>query len=433
MNTSLVALIVAVEIALLLFVACIVLFRQNRSLKQLVDTLKSRAQSLMQELKSARKAPAQSAPLPPPVAIETAEAPASRTYLDYVNEQLSLTLDYHASLNSNQDIALDLDPASPLPFRAAALRHAVLLAESEAVDPSSLEPDWRSLRNRYDQLFRFNEEYAINEGEEEPADTPELSTLRTELDNALKRMSNLEKYKTLYFKLEEQWEASKQEVQTRYADLSNMAARIDDGGEIEKALTAYHASYGTMTQILQEGIDQVNKPAVTSGEIGENDNLQEVRRLRAVAADQHRIIEGLQKRLRDANSTEERAKVVESLQDELQKQMRFVQESETCIQLLEDELNLANAELDNLRSKSARFTQVKADMIDLRKQFDSLEIKHHSTITENRKLQKRLQEASRNAKSGSDQEAIKLRKELAEMQARYNELEERFLDLKLQQ
>ena len=70
----------------------------------------------------------------------------------------------------------------------------------------------------------------------------------------------------------------------------------------------------------------------------------------------------------------------------------------------------------------------------MRKYGDELELKYHSALSENRMLQKQLKELVANSGSSvNDEEASRLKKELSGLIERYNELEERYLDLKMQQ
>jgi predicted nucleic acid-binding Zn-ribbon protein len=61
-----------------------------------------------------------------------------------------------------------------------------------------------------------------------------------------------------------------------------------------------------------------------------------------------------------------------------------------------------------------------------------MELKYHTAVSENRKLQKKLKENKSSLAPANSAEVTKLQNELNEMSKRYNELEEKFLDLKLQ-
>lgn len=431
MNSSNMMLIVAAEIALLLLVICIFLVVQNRSLRQLIAQMKEKAQGLIKELKQA-KLDTQHLQQESSAQVEDNSHPQS-SYLDFIEEQIELTRNHHSNLNSSQDIVLDIAPEAPLVHRTPALRHAMLLAEKNAIGliQNNESPDWEELGKRYETIFNFYEDFSEEAGDN---NSGEAEAIKAELENAQKRVANLEKFKKLYFELEEKWEDSKKEAESHFEHLTSMTENLENGEAVHSALQKYHQSYNDFADILETGIDTPDILATNtkSNALGV---AAEVKQLRAVAADQHRIIEGLQKQLMSASTDDERHNAVAGLQSELQKQMRFAKESETCIQLLEDELNSAHVEIDAMRSKLSKLPEIKSDYIDLRRQYDELEMKYHAGITENRKLQKKLQSSNNSQASdaASAAEAARLRMELAEVAAKYNDLEEKFLDLKLQQ
>ncbi|WP_096087611.1 hypothetical protein [Agaribacterium haliotis] len=390
---------------------------QNRSLRKLVKQLRSKAQDLLQDLKVAKT--------------QNTKSPSKeKNYHDYIEQQLQSTRKHHRSLDPSQDIALDLSLDSPLPRRAAALRNAVLLAEKEALDTSGDSTSWPALRERYQQIFSFYEDY----GEpllEKDVDPQELEQLNAQLENARKRISNLEKFKQLYFNLEEQWKNSKDKAQDQFNNLSNMAQQLGAGEEFEAALGDYHQSYSNITQLIERGVDTRSIDEISADDGAAR---REIEKLRSVAADQHRIIENLQAQLRNAATDEERHSIINTLQDELAKQSRFVQESETCIQLLEDELSTAHHELDQLKSKVNSLPAIKTELIEMRSRHDEMEIKLQASLNQNRQLKNRLKQSGSASSSPVDaEENARLHKAITEWESRYNELEEKFLDLKLQQ
>lgn len=436
MNSSNLLLIVFAELAALLLVVSIFLGVQNHSLRRLVAQLKDKAQGILGELKQAKlEAKAAQKALTEQAAVDDTPPP---NYLELLEEQIELTRTHHSSLNSGQDIVLDIAPESPLVHRTPALRHAMLLAEKNALAQiqNGEAPDWDELAKRYETIFNFYEDFQGAENTPEAgADSAELEAVQTELENAKKRVSNLEKFKQLYFDLEEKWQNSKAEAQTHFENLTSITSNLENGEEVQNALQDYHQSYNDFSTMLEQGIEAGTTVADAENKSDALDAALEIKKLRAVASDQHKIIEGLQKQLMSAKTEDERHNVVVDLQGELQKQMRFVQESETCIQLLEDELNTAHSDIEVLKAKVNQLPEVKADYIDLRRQYDEMETKYHLHISENRKLQKKLQAASSSStdNSASAAEAARLRKELAEASSKYNELEEKYLDLKMNQ
>lgn len=426
-----IAVIAAAEVAAVLLIFCIILFIQNRSLRRLVKKLQSRMTELVDDLKVAKRSPTAAAPEDD----EQSPQALCKSFLDHVNDQIEATREHHTSLGPDRDIVLDLAPDTDLPRRSAALRYAMLLAEKEAlmsvIEYEDEDFNWTLIRGKYQQIFDFYEDYTPEA--EQVSDSAELEALSQELTNAKKRINNLEKFKALYFDLEEQWEQSKQKAQEHYDDLSEMASKVEgeDKDKFESTLESYHASYGNVDQIIREGVGDPDT-IVETVKITDEETAGELRHLRIVAADQHKIITELQERLKEASTDEERNEIVEGLKDELDKQKRFMQESETCIQLMEDELNNVHKELDQLKGRLKTLPSIKTQMQDLRKQKDEYELKVYSLTSENRKLNKRLKEEKGNVMV-DDGEVSKLKKEVQDLETRYANLEEKYLDLKLKQ
>lgn len=412
------ALIAAAEVAAVLLVFCVILIFQNRSLRGLVKKLQSRMEQLVEDLKAARSDKNQE------------QRGNLKSFAEQINDQLELTKDHHKDLKSEQDIVLDLAPDIELPKRAAALRYAILLAEKECVAASEQdEPNWELLRSKYEQIFDFYSDYT--ESADEGGSREELDALSQELSNAKKRINNLEKFKALYFDLEEQWEASKEEAQTHYNNLSEMSAKIENGQEFESALESYHASYNDVNNLIERGIGDPEVITKTV-EVVDKETAGELRHLRMVASDQHKLITELQSKLRGASTDVERNQIMEGLQDELQRQQRFIQESETCIQLMEDELNNTNRELDQLKSRLKALPSIKTQLKEIKTQKDEYELKVYALTSENRKLTKKLKEEKESSPIDTGDTAS-MKKELIELETRYASLEEKYLDLKLQQ
>lgn len=356
----------------------------------------------------------------------------THSYLDQINEQIQKTKTQHANLESDRDIILDLAPDSEPPRRTAALRYAMLIAEKEALtNTESCEPKWELLKFKYEQIFSFYEDY--NEEPENNINQEELDTLTEELTNAKKRISNLEKFKALYFDLEEKWAESKADAQIHYENLTQMASKIentDDSEAFEGALMNYHSAYSDVNQMIESGIESSN--IVEGGKLNDATS-GELKHLRNVAVDQHRIISELQNKLKlaSAGDNEVTANLIDNLKTELNKQQRFIQESETCIQLMEDELRSANKETEQLRSRLKTLPAIKTQLKEVGNQKDEFELKTYALTSENRRLLKKLKD-EKSAAPVDDGRSTKLKRELLDLEARYAALEEKYLDLKIQ-
>src|SRR5690606_3632484 len=110
------------------------------------------------------------------------------------------------------------------------------------------------------------------------------------------------------------------------------------------------------------------------------------------AADQHKLITELQAKLKNAQTDEARNEIIESLKDELNKQARFVQESETFIQFMEEELRSSNKQISQLKDRLKTLPSLKTQLQEAKEQRDAYELKMYSLTSENRKLTKRLKD-----------------------------------------
>lgn len=398
-------------IAVLLFIIAI-LFMKNKKLQRLMNKLQTKMGAMKEKLKSAKK-PAEAIPEP---------TQPQESYRDKLTQQLGITKEHHYDLGSRQDISLDLDPDSPLTRRTAALRHAFLIAEKEASSDATDEINWDLLATRYQQLLSYNEDYASTDDNDTSQEQLE------QLEQAQKRIKNLERFKDMYFELEEKWSKCKNEADNHYTELKTIAANSDQQDNFNKVLDTYQATYQDIDSLIENGVSTVDEALVAST-TGDTQS-HELSRLRSVAADQHLIITDLQSQLSNASNAEEQLQIMGTMQEELQKQTRFLQESETCIQLMDNELTTANRELEQLRSKLKDIPQLKAALKELKDTSGSHQQITDSLKQENRRLAKKLKLALEAPKE-DNQDTRQLRKELSALQANYNDLEERFLDLKL--
>lgn len=408
--TNFILILVAEALAVSVFVAAVLLLK-NRKLRRLIAKLQVLIEEMRGQLKKAKQPAAPNQPV--------------ETYNDKLNQQIELTKDHHHSLGTRQDIALDLDPDAPLPRRTAALRHAFLIAEKEA---SAYQDgiDWDFLASRYRQILSFHEDYntPVN-----PEQNQEILQLKEELTQAKKRINNLERFKAMYLELEERWDRCKDQATEHYIELKNIAEQSGQKENFENLLDSYHASYNEIGALIEQGFNETIASAMADNP---EDHLKEIRRLRGVAADQHKIITELQSKLQTTSNNEEKEQIVGHLQTELQKQARFLQESETCIKLMEDELANAKQEMKQLLERLGQLPQLKSELKTLQSAASTHEQVVDSLKQENRRLAKKLK-LTQEAPPEDNQEARALRKELTNLQAKYNDLEEKFLNLKLKE
>jgi DNA repair exonuclease SbcCD ATPase subunit len=389
-----------------LAIAAVLLF-QNRKMRSLINKLQTRMHELVEDIKKAREEPAKKAPA------------REDSYLHYINQHLEQTKKHHFSFRGGQDIMLDLDPEVPLPRRTAALRHAILIAEKESHSQILNKTNWDLLAARYQQLLDYNKAY------DSPAagNSGDLEQLREELETSRKRISNLEKFKTLYFDLEKSWRESKGKANEYYTEMSDLITQGRAPEELAPILQNYHTVYSGFNDQLEAGVD------VAPIKYDEQSH-KEIIRLRNVTVDQHRTINDLQEKLSRASTDDQRANIIKDLQGELQKQARYMQESETCIKLMEDELRNANKEVEQLRARAAQVGQFRTRIKELQSAEEANQHIIQSLKQDNRRLNQKLKTISEAAPEDNN-ETRALRRELTSVKAKFAELEERYLDLKL--
>lgn len=349
----------------------------------------------------------------------------TKPYKQFIYEQLELTQDRFNLLAPRSDIA-GIQPSDvPLNQRIVALRYAFLRAEelgTTAVQGS--EGYWDIFQQTLEPLLQT------------ASSATELVN-NDELETYKKRTENLEKFKKLFFDLEKRWNEAQANAQQYYNELSAMADGITDREHYEYLLGQYNDSYQNMNQYINS-----TNNAIT-GQPTENKTIniirqdpraaEEIMKLRNVAADQYRVISNLQRKLEEAVTAEEKDLVIKELEQQLQRQIRFVQESDTCVQLLEEELSKANEKIamqediidnehhlekENLRIKETlhNFTRESKDLLE--------------NIEELEKENDQLKNTSANQETDKGESSAQIHSELTELRKEYAELEAKYLELK---
>jgi hypothetical protein len=413
--------VVAAEINIVLLVCAVIFFIHSRKLKSLVR----RQQDKLLELLKAQKTPQpEAAPIAP-----------AQSYKNYLNNELDATSERFNKDSPGHDIALELSTDSPILQRILALRYAFLRAEELGTTEDIGTPEYWSVFQQALTPLLAPPQVAGNSNAE----------LEAELETAKKRIENLEKFKHLFFDMEKQWGVAQNNAQNYYEQLLAMSEGVADRPAFNKALENYHGVYDSIqhniTQVIQNQ-DSFGQNKIINITRQNPHAAEEIVKLRNVAADQHRIINDLQRKLSDASTTEEKEVVIQELQQQLQRQIRFVHESETCIQLLEDELAKAHEEislreqtLDATQLLSEENKQIKSTLHNFTLESKDLLNSINDLEEENVSLKQNMNQTNtiitENASKDAFADVKKIHAELVDMKKQYAELEERYLDLKL--
>lgn len=355
------------------------------------------------------------------------DAPAApaKPYKQFIYEQLEFTQDRFNLLAPRSDIAGIQPNDVPLNQRIVALRYAFLRAEelgTTAVQGS--EGYWDIFQQTLEPLLQVAQ------------DIPDNSE---ELDIYKKRVENLEKFKKLFFDLEKRWDEAQANAQVHYNELYAMADGMAEKERYEYLLSQYSDSYNDINQHIYSA------SAAISGQPIENKTIniirqdpraaEEIMKLRNVAADQYRVINNLQRKLEEAVTAEEKDQLIKELDQQLQRQIRFVQESDTCVQLLEEELTRANEKLQQQEGAIEHEHLLEEENQRIKETLHSFTRESKDLLENIEELEKengQLKSASHTQNNTSGQEdAEQLHSEIIGLRKQYAELEEKYLALKL--
>lgn len=408
---------VAIEIYLALLIAAVILIFYVLKQKKLIRRQQEKLRELIETIKTT----------------DWPAASAGKTYKQLIYEQLDFTQDRFALIAPRSDISEEQPSNLPINQRIVALRYAFLRAEElGTTEVPGSEGYWN--------VFRQTLEPLLLSTTETPLDTTSDSSNNEELEMYKKRVENLEKFKKLFFDLEKRWNEAQANAQGYYNELYAMADGVEDRDRYEMLLGQYSNSYNDISHYMND------TNAALTGRPVENKTIniirqdpraaEEIMKLRNVAADQYRVISNLQRKLEEAVTAEEKDLVIKELEQQLQRQVRFVQESDTCVQLLEEELNKANEKIaeqeeiiahdqelgeENQRIKETlqNFTHESKDLLgnleDLERENDQLKNNREHT----------------NAETGTNPATLQqIQSEFADLRKQYTELEEKYLELK---
>ena len=442
------------ELAVLLLIVCIFLMLHLGKMRKLVARLEEKIVSLRQSIGNSRnetkKALKQLA--------ETQDIP-SLSFVNYLETEINNTCDHHQSLIPGRDIVLDIALDAPIERQTSALRHAFLIAEKEARYAGSEDSsNWDVLQVKLQQIIQFYK--SVNQTPEQKSVSVGEGASAEEIAIYKSRIENLEGFKKLFFDMENKWEESKAQADNYYKQLMAMGKDLGAGEEFDSLLEKYANAYndiGTLIQLEASGIDARAKPGAgieASRQYPGSGktiiaNQEEILRLKNMAVDQHKVITVLKKKLLSSSSPEDTQKLVVDLTDQLERQQRFMQEAETCIQLIENELTRAMDENNRLRIKlkssgsdvdsataDEEVERIETTIKDLTDKSKDMLGTIAALEAENSNLKARLESVDVGA-AGAENVTIlrsrleEMRGELLNLQTQHIELEQRYLQLKM--
>lgn len=297
----------AAEVIFILLLACTVLLFHTKNLKSALATLQSRLSAALSDLKELK---------------ESQPTQASAGTLDYAEQldaKLNETEAYHRKQGGQGTILDDLTAEDTPALKTAALRHHFLTAEKSA---ASSDVDWHALGAHYERLTVRPELPSA------PEDAGSLSYNE--------QRDEIERFKRLFTTMESQWQHAKSRAEQYYQQLLSLIGDSQDPKFLELK---------TMAEAQLENFEATEATESTATDNGD------LASLKAINAQQQQEITALQSRLQSAGNDEERASLIADLERQLAQQLKFMKESETCIDLLEKELRGAAEKCSQLERK----------------------------------------------------------------------------------
>ncbi|GAA5317934.1 MAG: hypothetical protein AseanaTS_31420 [Candidatus Pelagadaptatus aseana] len=365
----------AAELFTLLMLICIFLILHTSKLKGVIKGLQIKVQDLLTDLQQTKRAYSEMHDL----------LEEDSEYATLLDDQIENTREYHQTLNPDQDISLDLDSNTPMPRQIASLRHAFLVSEKEAsLAGDNKTPNWLVIQSKLATIMAFfkgDSASSSNGLQALEEDVDDLSDLQAALSDQVQETNTLKNNIS----------DAQKEAQEIHHGLTQINVESNDKQTFEDLLQRYENIIASLGDGTVTRTSRANGDSATTVEITQvvNQNSEELQQLRSLTSDQHRMINQLQQRLRTAQSADEKTLLLNDLSEQLERQKRFVQESETCIELMDNELQEANDTIGQLQQKvkkleaeagSGRQNDMADTINNLQKTIDRLEQENQQLV-----------------------------------------------------
>ncbi|HSB95981.1 MAG TPA: hypothetical protein VLC91_06010 [Spongiibacteraceae bacterium] len=267
------------------------------------------------------------------------------------NFHLSLDPDRDIVLDIAPDGTLERQAVSLRHAFLVAEKEAWLAADGEGVDWDVLQGKLGQIIQFYYQNRAAPAEPAEEldvwaEASTASTSSEELTQLQEALANQARHIENLEKFKKLFFDTEQKWRDASARAEQYHQQLLARSKEIGGGDDFEALLAQYSSAYSNFGAELADDRGQARaathvieidaeRPSLGRTVIA---NQEEVLRLRNMAIDQHKMILSLRQQLESAQSIEEKDAAIAALHKQLERHERFLKESDICAKQVEAEL-----------------------------------------------------------------------------------------------
>ena len=235
-----------------------------------------------------------------------------------------------------------------------------IIAELSALENSNdPETTWEKIKseltplftNYLDPILAQQKEIAHSISRDAISSDTDDDSLKSQLENANKRIENLEKFKQLYFDLQSKLSKSVAEIEGLNQKVLELAEGSDNFTEISSIIEKNKTHYLEMGQMIGMDKEQHHDSVAQSMDYSDailNERKDEIKRLKHKIAKQFEDIWQLQNSMTDGASeppgSEELSAGIETIS-------RNLKDAEMCIETMDMEIQTLTSEISNLRNK----------------------------------------------------------------------------------
>ena len=272
--------------------------------------------------------------------------------IEHVREQYQAQFGNSIAPEAGEESADDLPSVEKFVFIAG---FQTIIAELSALENSNdPETAWTKIQNELTPLFQNYLDPILCEQKEIvqsiSQDTDDES-LKIQLENANKRIDNLEKFKQLYFDLQSKLSQSVAEIEALNQQLLELSEGSDKYDEIQVLIEKNKTHYLEMGQMIGMDKEQHHASVANTMDYSDaiiNERKDEIKRLKSQISQQFEDIWELQNRVVEPDSETPKP---EELSAGIETISRNLKDAEMCIETMDMEIQTLTSEITNLRNQ----------------------------------------------------------------------------------
>ncbi|MCU7834141.1 MAG: hypothetical protein KZQ83_02720 [gamma proteobacterium symbiont of Taylorina sp.] len=291
--------------------------------------------------------------------------------IDYVHQLNEVQENEYAGNNNSEKLSVEK-------FIIISLYQTLITTRNALENSNEAQASWEKIKNELTPLIENYLEPILHDEASEIALNAEKNNdeaLKIQLENAHKRLVNLEKFKQLYFELQAKLSNSVAEIEVLNQKIADLAEGSDNSAEILAIVEQNKTHYINMGQMI--AMDKEAHHQSVSNNMDYSDNLinerkDEINRLKQQVAGQFEKIWALQNKL--SNPPSGQAPDTNELNAGIEVMTRQLKDSEMCIETMDMEIQTLTSELSNLKMKLNQQDQLQKSSQDSNVNQPSLEM-----------------------------------------------------------